>query len=404
MKKLHTDKGFRAAYLIGRYLQGSIAQQENEELQAWLNSSDQNRQLFEELLSVEALENQLQQFENTDSSMGWQRLQEKISSRTSRGRRKKSLKAWWRSVAALLVLSLAAWQLFQHTAGKLGGKPTLASGYREDALPGARKAMLLLSNGSTVALDNGTDSLFTESGNTVQRTGGGSLVYTVGNRSSSTALNTLQIPVGGEYMLVLEDGTKVWLNAATVLRYPVQFTGSKRQVELLEGEAYFEVAKNKEKPFIVTANQMEIQAIGTAFDVNTYADLDSALYTTLTEGKIKVVTSSGSTMLLPGEQVKVSGAKAKVSTADVEAVTGWKRGLFVFNGAPLPQVMSQVARWYNVRVEYDSRFKEQKYFTGEIKRNVPVSKLLQMMELTGIASFKINEGKILVQPYSTQPM
>lgn len=149
---------------------------------------------------------------------------------------------------------------------------------------------------------------------------------------------------------------------------------------------------------------MEIQAIGTAFDVNTYADLDSALYTTLTEGKIKVVTSSGSTMLLPGEQVKVSGAKAKVSTADVEAVTGWKRGLFVFNGAPLPQVMSQVARWYNVRVEYDSRFKEQKYFTGEIKRNVPVSKLLQMMELTGIASFKINEGKILVQPYSTQPM
>ena len=404
MKKTNTDKSIQIAYLISGYLKGNITEAESEELQAWLNSSAQNRQLFEELCSVEMTEAQLRQFQNTDSEAGWQRLQHKLNSGNRGRQRKGNWIVWWRSVAALLVLSLAAWQLFQHLAGKPGGKPALASQYGEEVLPGSRKGMLILSNGNIVALDNGTDSLFTESGSTVQRIAGGSLVYAGGNRSSGTTWNTLQIPAGGEYMVVLEDGTKVWLNAATVLRYPVQFTSGKRQVELLEGEAYFEVAKNKEKPFIVLANQMEIQAIGTAFDVNTYAVADSALYTTLTEGKVKVVTTGGSNMLLPGEQVKVSGGKAKVNAADVEAVTGWKRGLFVFNGTPLPQVMSQLARWYNVRIEYDSRFREPKYFTGEIKRNVPVSKLLQMMELTGIASFKIIEGKILVQPYSRQPI
>ena len=404
MKKINTGKSFRVAYLISSYLKRSITEQELEELQLWLSSSEQNRQLLEELQTPETMENQLQQFGNADNQAGWQRLQYKLSSRNSNDRRKRNWIVWWRSAAALLLLSLAVWQLFQHLAGKPSSKPTLASQYWGDVLPGARKAKLGLSNCNTVMLNNGTDSSFTESGSTIQRSADGRLVYASGNNSNATSCNTLSIPMGGEYMLMLEDGTKVWLNAATSLRYPVKFNGKERRVELIEGEAYFEVAKNKEKPFIVTANQMEIQAIGTAFDVNTYADSDSALYTTLTEGKVKVVTSGGNNMLLPGEQVKVSGAKAKVNAADVEVVTGWKRGLFVFNGAPLPQVMSQLARWYNVRIEYDSRFREQKYFTGEIKRNVPVSKLLQMMELTGIASFKISEGKILVQPYSRQPI
>ena len=201
-------------------------------------------------------------------------------------------------------------------------------------------------------------------------------------------------------MIEMEDGSKAWLNAATSLRYPVQFNGKERRVELLEGEAYFEVAKNKEKPFIVVANSMEIQAVGTAFNVNTYPNEDSSRSATLTEGRVKVVAGSHARLLLPGEQVRTDGETTQVIKADVEAVTAWKNGLFIFNGTPLMEVMQQVARWYDVRIEYDRNFKEPKFFTGEIKRNVPLSKLLRMMELTGIADFVITGSTITIKPYT----
>lgn len=400
MSKSNTEKSFRAAYLINRHLQGNITAPEIEELEMWLSSSGPNRQLFEELCSAEKVEHQLQQFENTDGEAGWQRLQQKMSARYNNRQTQKSRKIWWRSVAALLVISIVAWQIVNRVVKKPNDRIALTSHYGGDVLPGAKKAQLILSNGNAVTLDNSTDSAFTENGSTVQRTAGGSLVYTGGSHNKETAWNTLHIPRGGEYMIVLEDGSKVWLNAATSLRYPVQFTGKERRVELLEGEAYFEVAKNKEKPFIVIADRMKVQAIGTAFDVNTYENVDSIVSTTLTEGRVQVVAGWDTRLLLPGEQVRTDGATAQVIEADVEAVTSWKNGLFIFNGTPLPEVMEQVSRWYDVHIVYDREFKEQKFFTGEIKRNVPVSKLLQMMELTGIGRFRISESTIMIQPYN----
>lgn len=400
MNNKDVDKSFRAVYLIKRYLQRSITLLENEELTRWLQSSEQNRQLFNELCSPEILEKHLQQYERTDTVEGWQRLQHKISNSYSTRQRKKNWKIVWRSAAAVFIVSLAAWQAYYHAVKKENNKQNLVNQYGQDVLPGTKKAQLLLSNGSTVLLDSNTDSLFKENGSSVQRHANGSLAYSRGGHNAETAFNTMYIPRGGEYMIVLEDGTRVWLNAATALRYPVQFTGKERRVELLEGEAYFEIAKNKEKPFIVIANRMKVQAIGTAFDVNIYANADSVVSTTLAEGKVKVWAGGNSLLLLPGRQVKADNFSATVVDADIEAVTGWKNGLFVFNNAPLQQVMLQLARWYDVRIEYNSRFKEQKFFTGEIKRNVPVSKLLQMMELTGIASFKINGNTILIQPYN----
>lgn len=399
MRKSNTGKSFRAAYLINGYLQKKLTAQEQDELESWLNHSDQNRQLFEELCSAEKMETEVQQYKNADVEAGWQWLQQQMVNVQSNRQRKIIWKTVWRSVAAVLVISVVTWQVLRQKAVK-PGETAITSQYGGDVLPGTQRAELILSNGSTVMLNNSTDSVFTENGSAVQRTAGGSLVYTGGSSKNETAWNMLHIPRGGEYMIVLEDGSKVWLNAATRFRYPVQFTGKERRVELLEGEAFFEVAKNKEKPFIVVANRMKIQAVGTAFDVNTYPEADSSVTATLAEGKVKVSTGSNNHLLLPGEQVWVNESTAKILAADVEAVTAWKNGLFVFNGAPLTEVMQQVSRWYDVQIAYDKKFNEQKFFTGEIKRSVPVSKLLQMMELTGIARFRINERAILIQRYN----
>lgn len=394
-----SDEGFKAAALITGYMQGSLSRQERNDLKNWLNSSEQNRQLFLELCSAEAVEKDMASFEQTDTGAGWERLQQKLAGRPT-GKQKHGSRYDWRWVAAAsIVILLATWQLLEHSGGGKPTKPILASEYGQDALPGTNKARLILSDGSSLVLEDGADSLFMEKGIAVQRNSNGSLLYSNQENSEAMAWNELEIPNGGEYKLVLADGSKVWLNAASKIRYPVQFAGPERRIELLKGEAYFEVAKNKEKPFIVVANRMQVQAIGTAFNINTYTNADSGVSTTLTEGRVSVGTSAGAIMLQPGLQLKMNAAGNAVVQADVEAVTGWKNGLFVFNYTPLDEVMNQVARWYDVQVQYDRRFTTKPFFTGEIKRNLPLSQLLQMMELTGIARFKIQNRILAIYPY-----
>jgi ferric-dicitrate binding protein FerR (iron transport regulator) len=250
----------------------------------------------------------------------------------------------------------------------------------------------------------------------IQKTADGRLLYqkngSAGNGTNTNGLaskglnsgglpgwNTIRIPNGGEYAVTLDDGTRVWLNAASSLHYPVRFTGKERRVELT-GEAYFEVAKDKTHPFIVVTSRMQVQAVGTAFDVNSYRNADSTTITTLAEGKIKVTTQHKTVLVNPGQQVKANLNTTAVSQGDVETTTAWKNGLFIFNATPLQEVLVQLSRWYNVQVVYDRHFNPSKYFTGEIKRNVPVSKLLQMMEMTGIARFRITNNTVIVLPYN----
>ncbi len=168
----------------------------------------------------------------------------------------------------------------------------------------------------------------------------------------------------------------------------------------LTGEAYFEVAKDKAHPFIVVTSRMQVQAVGTAFDVNSYRNADSTTITTLAEGKIKVTSQHKTVLVNPGQQVKTNLTTTAVSEGDVETATAWKNGLFIFNATPLQEVLVQLSRWYDVQVVYDRHFDQPKFFTGEIKRNVPVSKLLQMMEMTGIARFGIKNNTVTVLPYN----
>lgn len=403
MAKFKTDKSFHVASLILKHLNGGLTETEKKELETWQKKSESNRQLFADLTNTDSLESQLEEFGKRDAKAGWLRAQEMLNSKIKNQKRSRYRRMIWQAAAAVLILALAVWQLWVSDFRNPDAQKELSQ-FGQDIAPGTFKAQLILSDGSTVSLNNSEDSSFTDNGSLVQRSADGTIRYEKGNtHGGSIAWNILRVPNAGEYMVILEDGSRVWLNAGSTLRYPVQFAGKERRVELLSGEAYFEIKKNNEKPFIVVANQMEILAVGTAFNVNSYLAEAGSISTTLAEGKVKVSAKDVIRLLSPGEQAifyREHDNRIEISEVDLEEVLAWKNGLFVFRSTPLPDVIQQLARWYDVDIEYDKAFKEKKNFTGEIRRNVPVSKLLQMMEMTGIARFRIIDNTVVVMPFN----
>lgn len=403
MAKFKTDKSFHVASLIIKHLNSGLTETEKIELETWQKKSESNRQLFADLTNTDSLESQLEEFGKRDAKAGWLRAQEMLNSKREYQHRSRYRRMIWQAAAAVLILALAGWQIWVSDFKNPDEQKKL-SHYGQDIAPGTFKAQLLLSDGSTVSLGNRGDTSFTENGSLVHRSADGTIKYEGGNNPGDhVAWNILRVPNAGEYMVILEDGSRVWLNAATTLRYPVQFAGKERRVELLAGEAYFEIKKNNEKPFIVVTDQMEVLAVGTAFNVNSYLAEAGSISATLAEGKVRVSAKNAIRFLSPGDQAVLyrdHDNRIEVSGADLEVVLAWKNGLFVFNDTPLPDVMQQLARWYDVDIEYDKTFKEKKNFTGEIRRNVPVSKLLQMMEMTGIARFRIIDNTVVVMPFN----
>jgi transmembrane sensor len=214
---------------------------------------------------------------------------------------------------------------------------------------------------------------------------------------SQVLYNTISTPRGGQFEVALPDGTKVWLNAASSLRFPTAFTGKERDVELT-GEAYFEVAKNKDLPFHVTSAGQVIEVLGTHFNINAYTD-EKSIKTTLFEGSVRVAKNLKSAMLKPGEQSIVSNDDANTiriaDDVDADEVLAWKNGKFYFNDADVETVMRQVSRWYDVDIEYKGKSSADR-FTGNFTRDLNLSKTLKLLEFTGI-NFKIEGRKIIVQ-------
>lgn len=397
MQEKQTRQNLRAAELITKYLQGNITDAEQAELEKWVTTTEGSSDFMQEVTNTQKLQEGMEAFGQVNTNEKWERLLDKIIDREKKaGPRLRSMT--WRYAAAVLTIAIASWVLIANFTQNT--KPvSLASGkYGTDLPPGTQKAKLILDNGHTVSLEANNDSSFTEAGSDVQRTKDG-LKYT-GGTSSIVAWNMLQIPNGGEYMVTLSDGTKVWLNAASTLRYPVQFTGSERKVELT-GEGYFEVAKNKDKPFIVVTDRMDVQAVGTAFNVNCYlTNADGTTSATLAEGKIKVTTKQKTVFIDPGQEVRSNTTDTYVNNANVEMALAWKNGFFMFANTSLKEVTMQLSRWYDVSVIYDKSVDLKKLFTGEVNRNLPVSKLLERIEMTGIAKFRLDKNILTVLPYT----
>jgi ferric-dicitrate binding protein FerR (iron transport regulator) len=225
----------------------------------------------------------------------------------------------------------------------------------------------------------------------------GRLTYQPSDSGAKTGLyNTIATPRGGQYQVVLADGSSVWLNAASSLRFPTNFVGKERRVEV-KGEAYFEVAKNKAMPFVVVANGAEVQVLGTHFNVKAYDD-EAVLRTTLLEGSVKFVSGSNTVTLKPGQQsrLKENGGVDVVNEIDVDKVVAWKNGYFDFDGESLETITKQLARWYDVEVVGTARIADQ--FYAEIPRSTKLSDVLHALELTGKVHFQIDGKKVTVTP------
>jgi transmembrane sensor len=272
--------------------------------------------------------------------------------------------------------------------------------------PGGNKALLTLANGSKITLDDATTGeLAKQSGVKITKAGNGQLVYTIENTSSNStastqlAYNTIETPKGGQYQVDLPDGSKVWLNAGSLLRYPINFNGNVRKVELT-GEAYFEVAKNTNKPFRVVSNKQVVEVLGTHFNISSYID-EASVKTTLLEGSVKVLSigSNQSKLLKPGEQSNINylNNTFSVQAVNTEEAVAWKNGYFLFVDEDMKSIMSKFARWYNVDVEYLGNVDNLR-FGGMVSRSKDLAQALKIIEQTGNVKTKIEGRRVIIMP------
>ena len=297
------------------------------------------------------------------------------------------------SVAAGVVLPLLAVVLWYGTMQKPGDVPEqVASVIRH----GEVKAELVLADGTTRILSSGvTDSLFVQQGASIVVQDQG-VSYQGDSSVVEERYNTLRVPRGGEYSITLSDGTIVYLNAESELRYPVKFVGEDRQV-YLSGEAYFAVVHDKTHPFVVDVKNSTVRVLGTSFDVRAYADEDEVL-TTLVQGSVRFSAGKESVILGPGEQA-VLDKSGRVETREVDTYlyTAWKDGVFAFKRQRLEEIMKVVARWYDVNVFWENVSQKEVTFTGKMKRYDDFSKVVEMLEMTGNTEFMIKENNIFIR-------
>ena len=387
--------------LIEKYHDGTISKQEKLLLNEWYHSFDDAKA---ELIVVKN-ENEQQLAYRINI-----RILETIHKNKQEVRKFWSTRQITTAAATiiLILLSIGSYWMFSSKSSKHGIVKTTPNEtkLKNDIAPGGNKATLLLADGSTIILDSASNGIISQQGETkVQKLINGVLAYSINGKqvleNDEAFFNTIITPRGGQYQVTLSDGTKVWLNAASSIRFPVVFTGTERKVEIT-GEAYFEVAKNKNMPFKVEANSSEIEVLGTHFNVNAYED-EASIKTTLLEGKVKVTVPALSLTqlpkyLLPGQQAGINkaGEINVLDNADTEEAVAWVHGYFQFESADLKSILRQISRWYDVDVEYKGNVNM--HFTGQLARNENVSKVFEKLALTGVVNFEIEGRRILVSP------
>jgi transmembrane sensor len=266
---------------------------------------------------------------------------------------------------------------------------------KEEIVPGGDKAILTLADGTNIILDSSLSGSITKQGNVTIINLNGKLEYNASNETSQVLYNTITTPMGGQYQLELADGSKVWLNAASSLRFPTSFAGTDRTVELT-GEGYFEVAHNPNMPFQVKVNDMEVQVLGTEFNINAY-DNEPVIKTTLLLGRVRVKNQNKHVFLNPGQQAILKTLHEDIKIAhnvDVDEVVAWKNAHFLFNSTDIEAVMRQIERWYDVNVIYKNKTTET--ISGSLPRSQNISQLLKVLEATGNLEFKVNGKNIMV--------
>jgi ferric-dicitrate binding protein FerR (iron transport regulator) len=359
--------------LSEKYLAGEASEEEISRLLDWYNNYDE-----QELTAIIA-------DDDTEEELK-QRMHQRLMTVT-RKPAKVLYTRWWAAAAVMLVLAVVGW-LWSSTPGAV------------IIAPGVNMATLTLADGSVINLDSTGNGMSLKQGHTkVEKTANGEVVYKSDNAGETTVgYNVLSTPRGGQFKVVLPDGSAVWLNAASSIRYPTAFTGKERRI-VITGEAYFEVAKNASAPFIVSVNNMKVTVLGTHFNINAYSE-EPTINTSLLEGAILVQAGTALQHLVPGQATSVKPGTNEITLlqqADVNSAVAWKNGYFSFNAADIPSVMRQLARWYNMEVVYTDKLPEGT-FTGEIGRTLTQEQLFTILSKAGI-HFKIDSGyRIIILP------
>lgn len=386
----------RTAYLIAGFIRNTLSEKEHDELDNWVNESDHNMRLFEDLTDEKNLEANLEWMDKVQAEESYKAMQQKGA--FNMPPKKAYNRRIWFAAASVIAL-LGVFFVYRYTTSKPGSVEDIVTTDTTLLKPGGNRATLTLEDGKVIDLTYAKTGVIEDaSGTHVNKTADGELVYVKDSGISNTAaaLHTLSTPVGGQYQLTLPDGTKVWLNAASTLKFPPAFNGNERKV-ILTGEAYFEVAKNEKKPFRVSmADSTAVVVTGTHFNINAYQN-EKEQQVTLLEGSVTVSNATNVAKLEPGTQALIKNKLiTKDKVLDADEITGWKDGLFVFHDAPIESIMMQIERWYDAKIIYKAETKQ--LFNATILRKEPLAKVLKLLELNGYVHFKTENNNIYVLP------
>lgn len=395
----------RIAALITAHIRGTLSEEEALELKVWCAQSAANQALFDKLSDPEYVKDNIKDLPNMKAlkAAGWDRLTSTLADEDPAWPAAPVKRLNWKRylvAASLIGVAVVGALLYignKHDVKTVASAP-VASHLKNDVAPGGNKAVLTLSDGSSVVLDQaGKGTIAKQGAAQVMKLDDGKLAYNIlTEKPTELAYNTLTTPAAGQFQVLLPDGSKVWLNNASSLRYPVAFTAKDREVEL-KGEAYFEIAPNSRQPFKVRVDGMLVDVLGTSFNISAYTD-EKTIKTTLLTGAVRVSKGDAKSLLKPNEQVQLdeSGKLSVLKDVDVDGEIAWKSGLFHFERADIKTVMRVLARWYDLDVQYEGPVTGHE-FGGYIERGLNLSQVLEILQKNQV-HFDLDGRKLTVRP------
>lgn len=380
----------RIVRLLQLYLLGDITEEERQELEDWCEEAPRNRKLFEQICQEDLFSKERYVYEKIHDTKAFSVFEKRVRKVSSR-----SIGNWWKYAAVLLfpILVVGSWKLMHETE-----QVSIVASSVAPIQPGCSQAVLVLDDGRKVFLKEEEEGVISEDKEITVTGEKDRLVYTSseGKNVDEIRFNELEVPRGGEYKVRLADGTLVYLNSATRMKYPVKFDEKERKV-YLSGEAYFEVAKDPERPFFVEMEGVEVRVYGTSFNVNTHQE--GNIQTVLVKGSIgvKVLSSGMESMIRPGQMAEFKQGNTKVDVKDVNVAvyTDWKDGIFRFENQRLEDILTVLSNWYDVDVFYQTAFVKELHFSGYMERYKDVSVILEAITLSTGVTFSI-QGKTIV--------
>lgn len=380
--------------LINSYHQNTISDEGIKHLENWLSENEANTDEFANYLALLKESGAISSIAQVKTEEAWSKIVGAISV-SKKVTKTRKFHLWLPYAAAIVVMCVIGYLMVYQVENDYDFDKDY--NFAEISTIRSKKAVLILNNGTSMHLDANIDSLIAEvDGTMIENDASNALIYKRGNSQGKLIYNQLNIPRGGEYSLMLADGTKVWLNSESSIKYPVQFLGKIRKVELT-GEAYFEVAHNKAKPFIIESHGTEVKVLGTKFNLSSYND-EEEITTTLVEGSVQVSSLGSSKLLKPGYQavVKRGSNQFQVNKVNADLYTSWINGVFQFNDQSLEEICHQLSRWYNVEFFFTENQYRNLKFAGATKKERSLDFTLEMIEKMADVKFAIKGDKIIV--------